>query len=141
MTCFVVSHYLQVEGPDVPSLTARELAAGLQNHSTTFKQVEVLDHPHWLIRVESDAEAKTLGEELIRTWRAYRRARGHSERHVLLALGGRKDTPTSPGSPLNIGQWGVDVVETTDAESFLTSIGWEALKQGRPSNGVFELRG
>ncbi len=141
MTCFVISHNLQVEGPDVPSFTASELAAGLQDHSTTIKRVEILDHPHWLVRVESDEQAKALAEELIRTWRAYRLARGHSDRHVLLALGGRKDTPTSPGSPLCSGQWGVDVVETTDAADFLTSIGWEALKQGRPTDGVFELRG
>ena len=61
--------------------------------------------------------------------------------HSLLALGGRKDSEASSSSaPLQAGCWGVDVVECSDPHAFMQAINWDALKAGRPQDGVFEVR-
>ena len=70
-----------------------------------------------------------------------RKTLGHGADHELLALGGRKDNSGMPGSPLQEGSWGVDVVETQDGDAFLKTINWDGLKAGRPADGVFEARG
>jgi hypothetical protein len=46
-----------------------------------------------------------------------------------------------PGSPLQEGSWGVDVVETPNGDAFLKTINWNGLKASRPADGVFEARG
>ena len=56
-----------------------------------------------------------------------------------MALGGRKDTDGAPGSPLEKGFWGVDVVESRSPDEFLQAINWPALKQARPEDAVFEV--
>lgn len=141
MTCFVLSHNLQVQDEGLPPLNAVDLAAGLKAHASGISLAEPLDHPHWLLRIESELPPADLALELIRAWRGFRRACGHAEEHQLLALGGLKDSPSTAGSPLTPGSWGVDVVETVDAAAFLHAIGWEALKQARPADGVFALQG
>jgi len=140
MTCFVISHNLQVQSSDLPALTAAELAAGLKAHSKRLHTAEPLAHPHWLLRLEGDGSAEELADALMDAWRAFRQASGHATEHQLLALGGRKDSDGAPGSPLQKGSWGVDVVETIDADAFLQMINWDGLKQGRPADGVFERR-
>ena len=140
MTCFVLSHTLQVQSPDLPALSPAELAAGLKAHSSLILMAEPLDHPHWLLRLEADGSVDEVADALIQAWRAFRMASGHAASHHLLALGGRKDTDGAPGSPLQKGSWGVDVVETIDADAFLNMINWDGLKQGRPADGVFERR-
>jgi len=141
MTCFVLSHNLQVQAPGVPPFNAVDLAAGLKAHASAIVSAEPLDHPHWLIRIESELAPADLALDLIQAWRGFRRACGHTDGHQLLALGGRKDSPSSAGSPLTLGAWGVDVVETMDGPTFLRAIGWEALKQGRPADAVFAMQG
>jgi len=141
MTCFVLSHNLQVQEPGLPPFNAVDLAAGLKAHASGISSSEPLDHPHWLIRIESDLDPADLALDVIQAWRGFRRACGHTDGHQLLALGGRKDSPSAAGSPLTLGAWGVDVVETMDGPTFLRSIGWEALKQGRPADGVFAVQG
>ena len=141
MTCFVISHNLQVHAQAVPSLAPAVLAETLQASSQCIKTAEPLDHPHWLVRIDSELDAIALSVELPRAWRAMRRMLGHGADHELLALGGRKDNPGMPGSPLQEGYWGVDVVETYDGGAFLKTINWDGLKQGRPVDGVFEVWG
>jgi Protein of unknown function (DUF2656) len=141
MTCFVLSHNLQVQEPGVPPFNPVDLAAGLMAHASGISSAETLDHPHWLIRIESDLAPGDLARDLIQAWRGFRRACGHTDGHHVLALGGRKDSPSAAGSPLTPGAWGVDVVETMDGPTFLRAIGWEALKQSRPADGVFEIQG
>ena len=141
MTCFVLSHNLQVQETGVPPFNAAVLAAGLKAHASGIVSAEPLDHPHWLIRIESELAPADLAVDLIQAWRGFRRACGHTDGHQLLALGGRKDSPSSAGSPLTLGAWGVDVVETMDGPTFLRAIGWEALKQGRPADAVFAMQG
>lgn len=139
MTTFLLSHNLQVQSGSVPPWDAQQLAEGLPLHCSSITKAEALSHPHWLIRIESTADSTALARELLEGWALLRQHHGHDTNHTILALGGRKDMPSAPGSPLELGAWGVDIVETVDADAFLASINWQALKAGRPADGVFEL--
>lgn len=141
MTVFVLSHNLQLSSAEVPAITASELADGLLKGSDHIQSSEALNHPHWLVKIESKLSAQELAQELIQAWGKYRKTCGHSMAHSLLALGGRKDSQAaSPSAPLQEGCWGVDVVECSDPDTFMQAINWNALKAGRPQDGVFEVR-
>lgn len=139
MTTFIVSHNLQVQSAQVPSIAADQLAVGLASHCQALSSSEPLDHPHWMVKIESQLSPQDLAEELLKAWKAMRIDLGHSTQHAVMALGGRKDSTTQVGSPLQEGSWGVDVVETVDTSEFLTTINWAGLKAGRPVDGVFEV--
>lgn len=142
MTRFLLSHNLQVASELLPALSAADLANGLAAHAPTIFQVRPLTHPHWLVQVDADLLPAELAEVVLMAWRRFRCGAGANEGSCqLLALGGRKDDSAGPGALLQQGDWGVDVVETLDVDTFLQSINWERLKQGRAADGVFELRG
>ena len=139
MTTFVLSHNLQVQDPNVPAFDFTELAAGLLDHCSSVSSAEALTHPHWKVKLESSLDAESLARELTSGWRALRAARGHDLKHVVMALGGRKDSSGLPGAPLQEGGWGVDVVETAEEEEFLKAINWTGLTAGRPEDAVFAV--
>ena len=140
MTVFIVSHNLQITSDAVPVISAQALAEGLKAHSNAFDHSEALNHPHWLIRLESSLTSEEMAKELVRAWKKLRISSSHRTDHHWLALGGRKDSPGSSGSPLQEGSWGVDVVECSDPDQFLLGINWDALKSGRTSDAIFEIR-
>ena len=139
MTTFVLSHNLQVQSDNVPALNFEELAQALKSLSENISSTAVLDHPHWKLSISSDLSPQELAADLVQTWSQYRRQLGHEMNHVVLALGGRKDSQASPGAPLQEGYWGVDLVETTDEVAFLQAINWDVLKSGRPEDSIFQV--
>ena len=86
MTCFVISHNLQVHAQAVPSLAPEVLAEALRASSQYINTAEALDHPHWLVRINLELDAIALAQELPRAWRAMRKILGHGADHELLAL-------------------------------------------------------
>ena len=138
MAVFIVSHNLQVISTQVPAISADELALALKNECEGFMSISSLSHPHWSLRMESELDANQMAESLLKAWQKMRLNLGHEFSHTVMALGGRKDENANPNSPLQIGNWGVDVVETLDADAFLRSINWDALRSGRPADAVFE---
>ena len=123
----------------MPPIAAKTLADGLKQHCASVQHAEPLDHPHWMVRLEGDLDPEALARQLTAGWQTLRKISGHSCTHVVMALGGRKDSTGSPGSPLQQGAWGVDVVETADPDTFLMSINWDGLVAGRPADGVFKV--
>lgn len=140
MTVFVLSHNLQLNSPLTPAYSAQDLAKGLMDSSSDFSSADPLDHPHWLVRLESALSVNDMANELVRAWKAFRLNQGHSSDHTFLALGGRKDSAALPNAPLQLGYWGVDFVECANPNVFLESINWDALKSARPIDAVFEIR-
>jgi hypothetical protein len=140
MQNFVLSHNLQIQSESVPSFTAEELAEGLSLHSDHIK-ANALNHPHWMVLVESELSSHELAREVVDSWKKLRQSLGHSINHSLVALGGRKDSVATSSSPLKEGYWGVDVVECLNPDMFLESINWDSLKAARPEESVFEYRG
>ncbi|TAG74477.1 MAG: DUF2656 domain-containing protein, partial [Oscillatoriales cyanobacterium] len=59
----------------------------------------------------------------------------------VLILAGLKKTPplSSDVEALQTGEWGVDVVETASAESFLMAMGWEEKTSGKSIEDVFKV--
>ena len=139
MTTFVLSHNLQVQSDLVPALNFELLAQELESLSKDISSTAVLNHPHWKLSISSDLSPRDMAVNLVQTWSEYRRQLGHDMNHVVLALGGRKDSQASPGAPLQEGYWGVDLVETPDDSTFLQAINWEALKAGRSEDAIFEV--
>ena len=139
MTTFVLSHNLQVQSDLVPALNFELLAQELKSLSKNISSTVVLNHPHWKLSISSDLSPRDMAVNLVQTWSEYRRQLGHDMNHVVLALGGRKDSQASPGAPLQEGYWGVDLVETPDESTFLQAINWEALKAGRSEDAIFEV--
>jgi hypothetical protein len=139
MTTFVLSHNLQVQSKDVPAFQTQVLADGIVSNSSSIISAEVIEHPHWIIALTSNLPPNDMAVELVEAWKQLRSKPGQNVDHVILALGGRKDSPAAPGAPLQEGFWGVDVVETNDEKSFLQAINWDALKSNRPEDGVFEV--
>ena len=92
MTTFVLSHNLQVVDPNVPAFDFAELAAGLRDHCASVSSAEALTHAHWKVKLESSADPESLATEITTAWRALRGAKGHDLSHVVMALGGRKDS-------------------------------------------------
>ena len=139
MTTFILSHNLQVQSKDVPPFETQVLADGIVSNSTAIISATVIQHPHWIIELTSNLPPNDMAVELVKSWKQLRSKLGQSVDHVILALGGRKDSLAAPGAPLQEGFWGVDVVETHDEEAFLQAINWDALKSNRPEDGVFEI--
>ena len=139
MTTFLVSHNLQIQNTNCPPWQGEQLAAGLNRLCSSVSSAEVLAHPHWRIRLISSSTPSIFAQELVKAWLLLRSENAHSVNHAILALGGRKDSPAAIGSPLNAGDWGVDLVETLDVDSFLKTIQWQALKSTRPADGIFEV--
>ena len=139
MTTFVLSHNLQVQSGLVPALDFELVAKELKSLSKNISSTAVLNHPHWKLSISSDLSPQDMAVDLVQTWSEYRRQLGHDMNHVVLALGGRKDSQASPGAPLQEGYWGVDLVETPDESTFLQAINWEALKAGRSEDAIFEV--
>jgi hypothetical protein len=139
MTTFVLSHNLQVQSDLVPALNFELLAQELKSLSKDISSTAVLSHPHWKLSISSDLSPQDMAVHLVQAWSEYRRQLGHDMNHVVLALGGRKDSQASPGAPLQEGDWGVDLVETPDEKTFLQAINWEALKSGRSEDAIFEV--
>ena len=103
MTTFVLSHNLQVQSDLVPALNFELLAQELKSLSKNISSTEVLGHPHWKLSIASDLSPQDMAVDLVQTWSEYRRQLGHDMNHVVLALGGRKDSQASPGAPLQGG--------------------------------------
>ena len=139
MTTFLISHNLQIQSESVPPFDLTQLSEGLKRNTNSIQNIDLLAHPHWLMSITSSLSPQDLALELVQAWSQLRNELGHQANHVVLALGGRKDSDATPGSPLQKGFWGVDVVETVDQKAFLNAINWESLKGNRPVESVFEV--
>ena len=100
MTTFVLSHNLQVQSKDVPAFQRQVLADGIRSNSSSIISATVIEHPHWIISLTSNLPPKDMAVELVEAWKKLRSELGQSVDHVILALGGRKDSLAAPGAPL-----------------------------------------
>ncbi len=97
-----------------------------------------LNHAHWLLELQADSFAFTHIGQAITDYLAAKRE-DYVPTVEVLALGGKKLLP-SAFSSLEVGDWGVDVVETHDAQAFLSAINWQAIVLSKDSESVFEAR-
>jgi len=102
-----------------------------------------IDNPHWAVEVSYSANAYSpteIGQICADALAAYRINSSDQKSFTILALGGVKNTPsTSPAPALQTGEWGVDIVETTEPDVFLEEINWKALSSAKPAEDVFRI--
>jgi hypothetical protein len=112
------------------------IAVALADYPVTISPME---HSHWLVEVSGDTlEPAQIGKR-IATHFALQRAESNPPVEVL-ALGGQKTAP-SAFSALGVGDWGVDVVETHNAQSFLDALNWSAMVQSKDPETIFQSMG
>jgi Protein of unknown function (DUF2656) len=141
----LLSHNFNLTDERVPMLS-REAFAAIFTERLADAQIpcRLIDHPHWIVEVSFGPELSPIqvGEQCAQ---ALLDARKISQPHpdplpVILVLGGLKTTPaTGPFPALQLGEWGVDVVETASAELFLQEIGWTETVATRSPNAVFKV--
>jgi hypothetical protein len=146
----LLSHNFNVSPDRVPALSREAFTevfrAGLSAHPTL--KCRMVEHPHWTVELlfpTAEFAPAQVGELCAEALAQQRRQQVNSALPEILILGGIKTTPPTSDSPdaLQLGDWGVDVVETESGEAFLQGINWDATVAQKPANMVFkvELKG
>jgi hypothetical protein len=144
----LIAHNFALSDDELPALSKEEFAQvfidGLQDQENV--NCSFIENPHWVVEIlfplnkfEPQEIGRMCGEILTNK----RRSQQPDSPVVIdtLILGGKKFTPVTSTSPtsLQTGEWGVDVVETAQAEEFLTAINWHNLTAGKSGDRIFKL--
>lgn len=143
----LLSHNFNLNNNELPALNREEFAQifidGLQEDKITCSQIK---NPHWIVEIifpTEDFEPQKVGQMCGEILRQKRKSQIGTELSTdTLILGGKKTSPvaTTSTTALQPGEWGVDVVETAQADAFLTAINWEILTADKPSDDIFEIK-
>jgi Protein of unknown function (DUF2656) len=135
----LLSHNFNIQSEQVPALSRSEFTKIFQVGLGESYQCQEVESPHWIVEVlfPGDRSPLAVGEAVATALADARQ--GDVE---ILALGGLKSTPPTSNAPgaLQPEEWGVDVVETADAEEFLRSIDWANTVGSRSAETFFEVR-
>lgn len=142
----LLSHNFDISEDVVPALSREEFAQVFIDGLTDVAKCRLVNNPHWIVEVLFDSDkysAAQMGDYCANTLvksRSNQIKNSHKKPHIII-LGGIKTTPASSNSPdsLQTGEWGVDVVETRDADSFLAALGWEKMIAGKPEESIFKV--
>lgn len=144
MTRLLLSHNHNIPDTLAPALSKEQFseafAAALSPKDGWT--VTAIPHPHWQCAITTDKSAQEVGPALVNALITFRQNQLQvTPAYKVLALGGLKTSPPTSDSPhaLQPGEWGVDIVETIDADAFLTAINWDALSAARPTDGIFKV--
>lgn len=143
----LLSHNFNLRNNELPALVREDFAqvfiVGLQRKYNI--QCSYIQNPHWVVEILfpiEEFEPKEIGQTCGEILTSKRTSQSDSKLPTdTLILGGRKTTPATTMNPtsLQIGEWGVDVVETAQAEVFLQDIAWEKMIADKPSDGIFKI--
>ncbi|MEO1403010.1 MAG: DUF2656 family protein [Cyanobacteria bacterium J06635_1] len=137
----LLSHNYSIAETLAPPLSAGAFCALFAAQLPSDWVVKPVDHPHWRCEVKAEGNPAEIGDALVKALVNHRTQQlGQALPYGVLALGGLKNTPATSSNPnaLQPGDWGVDVVETPDADAFLQTLGWDALIAGRPQQEIFK---
>ena len=144
----LLSHNFNLNNNELPALNREEFAQvfidGLKEKDNI--SCSYIKNPHWVVEIifpTDEYEAKEIGHvcgDILTSKRKGDRSDSKPTTDTLI-LGGKKTTPVTSTSPTSLqpGEWGVDVVETADADAFLTSINWEILTENKPDDNIFRI--
>jgi Protein of unknown function (DUF2656) len=144
----LLSHNFDISEEILPKLSREEFTQvfidGLS--SSTEISCRRLNHPHWMVEIIfpiNDFSPSTVGSLCAKALLDKRLTQKKSDESLpdLLILGGLKTTPPLSHDPdaLQGGEWGVDVVETQSAESFLIGIEWKEKTANKTIDQVFKV--
>lgn len=144
----LLSHNFNLANNELPSLSRREFAQifidGLANQANI--SAKLIENPHWIVEIvftSTEFKAAKVGQicsQVLATKRQTQKTASQTMPDILF-LGGKKTTPAMSSSPtsLQTGEWGVDVVETLSAQSFLAGLQWDIVTASKPSDGIFKI--
>jgi len=142
----LLSHNFNVSEDIVPALSREEFAQVFIDGLQDVAKCRLVNNPHWIVEVFFDNEKHSsveMGEYCANALAKVRKEQIKNGQKIpqILILGGIKTTPAMSNSPdsLQTGEWGVDVVETADGDSFLAQINWEGMITGKPSETIFKV--
>lgn len=144
----LLSHNFDLRNNELPTLVREDFAQvfvdGLQEKENI--KCSYIENPHWVVEIlypTAEFEPKQIGQmcgEILTSKRKSQQPDSKLPTDTLI-LGGRKTSPATSMSPTSLrsGEWGVDVVETAQAEDFLLNIAWEKMIADKPSDGIFKI--
>ena len=144
----LLSHNFNLRNNELPALEREKFAQvfidGLQGKDSI--KCSFVKNPHWVVEIlfpQSEFEPQEIGRmcgEILITARKNQQPESKVNIDTLI-LGGKKTTPATSMSPTSLqpGEWGVDVVETIQAQGFLQEIAWEKMTVDKPSDGIFKI--
>jgi len=142
----LLSHNFDISEDVLPALSREEFAQLFIDGLQDFAKCRLVNNPHWIVEVLFDRDkysAAQMGQYCANTLakiRSNQIKNGDKKPHILI-LGGIKKTPGMSSYPdyLQTGEWGVDIVETRDGDSFLAALGWEKMIVGKPEESIFKV--
>lgn len=143
----LLSHNFDIPEGVFPQLSREDLTLVFAEGLSQYPEIKCrqLNHPHWMVEVlfSNDFSPPQVGEFCAEALVNRRMSQGKVDDAFpdILILAGLKKTPplSSDVEALQTGEWGVDVVETPSAESFLMAMGWEEKTSGKSIEDVFKV--
>ncbi|BAZ17259.1 hypothetical protein NIES4071_91370 [Calothrix sp. NIES-4071] len=141
----LLSHNFDISDSVIPPLSREQFAQVFIDGLGANAQCRLVNNPHWIVEVIFDTDSYSpiqMGELCAQALVNLRISQKKDAKLPnTLILGGIKTTPATSSSPdsLQPGEWGVDVVETSDAERFLQGIGWEAAIATKSPDSIFKV--
>jgi len=144
----LLSHNYNLSNNELPPLSREAFAQifidGLQAKSSI--DCRLIENPHWVVEIifpTAEFAPQEIGQMCGDILTTNRKSKQTDYKLITdtLILGGKKTTLASSASPtsLQIGEWGVDVVETVQADVFLAEINWDVMIADKPQDGIFKL--
>lgn len=144
----LLSHNFDMPEGVFPPLSREDLTQVFAEGLSQYSQIKCrqLKHAHWMVEIlfsTHDFAPPQVGELCAEALVDKRKSQGKVDDSFpdVLILAGFKKTPPLSDDPeaLQTGEWGVDVVETPSAESFLMAMGWEEKTSGKSIEDVFKV--
>ena len=144
----LLSHNFDMPEGVFPPLSREDLTQVFAEGLSQYSQIKCrqLKHAHWMVEIlfsTHDFAPPQVGELCAEALVDKRKSQGKVDDSFpdVLILAGFKKTPPLSDDPeaLQTGEWGVDVVETPSADSFLLAMGWEVKTSGKSIEDVFKV--
>jgi Protein of unknown function (DUF2656) len=144
----LLSHNFNLRNNELPALEREKFAQVFIDELQGKDSIEcsLIENPHWVVEIlfpTDKFEPKEIGQMCGEILTSKRKSQQSDSKFTTdtLILGGKKTTPATSMSPtsLQIGEWGVDVVETIAAKIFLQEIAWSKMTADKPGDSIFKI--
>ena len=144
----LLSHNFDLQDNVFPQLSREEFAQVFIDGLQKYKNItcSLIDNPHWIVEIIfplDEFSADKIGQSCAEILEQKRKSQKPDNVKMpdILILGGKKITPPMNDSPTSLkpGEWGIDVVETASADSFLTALNWYARVEQKSIDRVFKI--
>jgi hypothetical protein len=142
----LLSHNFNLSNQELPTFGKSEFAEIFIQGLPENVKCSLIDNPHWVVEIvfpTDEFEPQEIGQMCGQILTNKRKSQQPDSTVAIdtLILGGKKYTPSTSTSPtsLQTGEWGVDVVETAQADAFLTAINWDNLTAGKSGDQIFKI--